>query len=135
MRNIRNKNKEVVYLLQDLTKKINISFFDPLDTIEYKLNDFTLTELYYLIENVLYPILKYKKDNIIIENIILNTFDQFNNHFNQYIKNDTQMEEIKIEIVKITAKYLSKHLDKLYDNLISSRFMDYYQKGWIGIYK
>jgi hypothetical protein len=133
MKNIRNKDKEVVYLLQDLTHKINISFFDPIDTIEYKLNDFTLTELYYIVENVLYPILRYKNDKFKIKDITLDKYDDFDKHFNQYVKNETQIEETKMEIIKITAQYLSKHLDKLYFNLISSRFMDYYQTGWIGV--
>ena len=131
MKNSRKNEKGVVYLLQDLTHKINISFFDPIDTIEYKLNDFTLNELYYLIQFILFPILKYKNDNIVIGEININTYDEFVLYYKQYINNDTCLPEIKEEIVKITTKYLSKHLDKLYDNLISSKFMECYELGWI----
>jgi len=133
MKNIRNK--DVVYLLQDLTRKINISFFDPFNTIEYKLRDMTLDDLYYLIKNILYPILKYKNDNIVLTDVTLPPFEEFDKHFAQYITNEEVLEETKIEIEKITGKYLSKHLDKLYDNLLSSKFIEYYQKGWTGTYK
>jgi tyrosyl-tRNA synthetase len=125
-----NNNKNIVYLLQDLTKKINISFFDPLDTIENKLNDFTEDELIYLNKNILFPLLKYKNDipkiNDIndVNDVNINNYDEFL----LYCKNnDISIDEIK----KFTAKYLSKHLNKFYDTLISSSFNEHYMNAWL----
>jgi dGTP triphosphohydrolase len=124
MKQFNTNNKNIIYLLQDLTQKINISFFDPIDTIEYKLNDFNETELIYLHKNVLFPLLKYRNDIPKINDININNYEEFVFHCkNNNITND--------EIKKFTAEYLSKHLDKFYDILISSEFMNYYSFGWL----
>ena len=115
-------NKNIVYLLQDLTKKINISFFDPLDTIESKLSYFTYDELNYLNENVLFPLLKYRKDIAEINNTMINNY----NEFEIYCKNNNITSD---EIKKFTSTYLSKHLNKFYDTLLSSSFNDHYMKS------
>jgi tyrosyl-tRNA synthetase len=100
----KNK-KKVLYLLQDLTKKIPISFFDPPDTIQIKLEDLTENDLAYLYNNILLPLLELRQDKTIF------------------------IENTKENI----SKLLSKHLTILYDNLITSEFIDYFRKGWIGI--
>jgi len=126
MKNFRKIDKNIVYMLQDLTKKIDISFFDPNDTVRNKLNDFSLDDIYYLYEHILFPLLYYKKDKIFINDSEIENYK----NFRQYILlNDLD----KNEIVEIISEYLSKHLDKFYYNLISSKFMYYYQKGWMGV--
>jgi tyrosyl-tRNA synthetase len=102
MKNNRNTNKKVLYLLQDLTKKIGLSFFDPLDTIQSKLEYLTEDEIEYLSENILSPLLELRGDN---------TF---------WIANTKQ----------IIAELLSKHLDCFYDKLIQSDFRSFYHSGW-----
>jgi hypothetical protein len=125
MNNFRKYDKKVVYLLQDLTKKINISFFDPIDCIVNKLEYFDLDIIYYLSEQILFPILKYKNDKMIFEEIQIND----HKHFITYI-NEKTIEKNKL--IEIISKYLSKYLDKFYDNLIRSNFSKYYNYGWIG---
>jgi tyrosyl-tRNA synthetase len=102
MKNNRKTNKKVLYLLQDLTKKIGLSFFDPLDCIQNKLNDFTENEIEYLSDNILSPLLELREDN---------TF---------WIANTKQ----------IIAELLSKHLDCFYEKLIQSDFRSFYHAGW-----
>jgi hypothetical protein len=126
MKNFRNFDKNILYLLQDLTKKIDISFFDPKDTIINKLNDFPIDDIYYLCEHILFPLLYYKSDKMFINNLEIENYQNFKN----YITSNNLEKDKMIEIV---SEYLSKHLDKFYFNLISSKFMDYFQKGWIGI--
>ena len=80
----------------------------------------------YLYEHILFPLLYYKKDKIFINDSEIENYK----NFRQYILlNDLD----KNEIVEIISEYLSKHLDKFYYNLISSKFMYYYQKGWMGV--
>jgi tyrosyl-tRNA synthetase len=126
MKNFRNNDKNIMYMLQDLTKKIDISFFDPNDTVKNKLNDYSIDDIYYLSEHILFPILYYKSDKMIINNSEIDNYQHFKNYI--YSKN---LEKDKI--IEIVSEILSKHLDKFYFNLISSRFMNYFQKGWIGI--
>jgi tyrosyl-tRNA synthetase len=103
MKKFYNNDKKVLYLLQDLTKKIDLSFFDPLDTLKTKLEYFTEEELDYLYVNVLIPLLELRGDNTICID-----------------KNKELISEL-----------LSKHLNVFYDDLLTSEFMEYYYKGWI----
>ena len=100
----KNK-KKVLYLLQDITKKLPLSFFDPPDTIQLKLEEFTDEDLEYLYDNVLIPLLELREDKTI------------------FIANNKET----------IGKLLSSHLTILYDNLLTSEFMEYFRKGWIGI--
>lgn len=126
MSKFNDNKKEVIYLLQDLTKKIDISFFDPLDTIENKINYLSQENIEYLNTNILFPLLKYKNDIFTFNDIC---FDD-NIKFKQYCEyNNITYDEIK----KIVSHYLSKHLDKFYDTLISSNFVQYFSQGWLGI--
>ena len=102
MNNNRKTNKKVLYLLQDLTKKIGISFTDPLDTIQIKLEYLTEDEIEYLTEKILSPLLELRGDK---------TF---------YLSATKQ----------IISELLSKHLDCFYNKLIQSDFMIYYRAGW-----
>lgn len=102
MNNNRKSDKKVLYLLQDLTKKILISFCDPLDIIQNKLMDFSSEDIEYLHEKILLPMLELLNDN---------TFRLFDTREN-------------------IAKLLSKHLDKFYDELLISNFMKYFHLGW-----
>ena len=102
MKNNRKINKKVLYLLQDLTKKIGLSFFDPLDTIQSKLEYLTEDKIEYLSDNILSPLLELREDN---------TF---------WIANTKQ----------IIAELLSKHLDCFYEKLIQSDFRSFYHAGW-----
>ena len=102
MNNNRKTNKKVLYLLQDLTKKIQISFFDPLDTIQSKLEYLTEDDIEYLTENILSSLLELRDDN---------TF---------YLS----------ATKKIISELLSKHLDCFYEKLIQSDFMTFYRAGW-----
>jgi len=102
MNNNRKTNKKVLYLLQDLTKKIPISFFDPLDTIQSKLEYLTEDDIEYLTENILSPLLELRGDN---------TF---------YLS----------ATKKIISELLSKHLDCFYEKLIQSNFKSFYHSGW-----
>jgi hypothetical protein len=124
MNKFQHKN-DVIYLLQDLTKKIKISFFDPLDCIKNKLELFTLDEINYLNEKITFPLLKYRYDKMIINGENINSYSEYN----KYIYDNNIIKE---QIIDITSIYLSKHLDKFYDTLISSKFMDYYNHGWLG---
>lgn len=125
MKNFRNNEKNIVYMLQDITKKIDISFFDPMDTVINKLNDFPIDDIYYLCEHILFPLLYYKSDKIIIDTKIIENYKDFT----EYIS----LKKIeKNKIVEIVSESLSKHLDKFYYELIDSRFMYYFDKGWIG---
>lgn len=126
MNNFRKYDKKVIYLLQDLTKKISISFFDPLDSIIFKLEDFDCDEINYLSEHILFPLLKYRNDIMIIDDNKINNYEDF-------IKYQTEKNIDKQKIIEIISKYLSKHLDKFYDDLIRSKFTKYYNDGWIGI--
>ena len=102
MNNNRKTNKKVLYLLQDLTKKISISFFDPLDTIQSKLEYLIEDDIEYLTDKILSPLLELRGDN---------TF---------YLSATKQ----------IISELLSKHLDCFYNKLIQSDFMNYYRAGW-----
>jgi len=62
MKNNRKSDKKVLYLLQDLTTKIGISFFDPLDTIQIKLEYLKEDEIEYLSEKILSPLLELRGD-------------------------------------------------------------------------
>ena len=126
MKNFRNNEKNIVYMLQDITKKIDISFFDPMDTVINKLNDFPIDDIYYLCEHILFPLLYYKSDKIIINDINIEKYIKFKEYI---LLNNLE----KNKIVEIVSENLSKHLDKFYFNLISSRFMHYFNKGWIAI--
>lgn len=102
MNNNRKTDKKVLYLLQDLTKKISISFFDPLDTIQTKLEYLTEDDKEYLTDKILSPLLELRDDN---------TF---------YLSATKQ----------IISELLSKHLDCFYNKLLHSDFMNYYRAGW-----
>lgn len=102
MNNNRKTNKKVLYLLQNLTKKIEISFTDPLDTIQSKLEYLTEDEIEYLTDKILSPLLELRGDK---------TF---------YLSATKQ----------IISELLSKHLDYFYDKLIQSDFMTFYRAGW-----
>lgn len=102
MNNDKNYDKKILYLLQDLTTKVKISFFDPLDTIQLKLECFTEEELDYLCIKILIPLLKLRDDK---------TF---------WLTNTTE----------IIAKMLSKHLNQFYDKLLDSDFSKLYYSGW-----
>lgn len=126
MKNFRNNDKNIMYMLQDLTKKIDISFFDPIETVRNKLNDCSIDDIYYLCEHILFPLLYYKYDKMFINNSEIDNYQNFKNYI---CSNNLE----KDKIIEIVSENLSKHLDKFYFNLISSKFMDYFQKGWIGI--
>ena len=92
--------KKVLYLLQDMNKKICISFFDPPDTIQNKLNDFSQEDIEYLYDNILIPLLDLREDNVVL------------------LSNNKE---------KI-GELLSKHLDLFYNNLFNSEFGAFYYK-------
>lgn len=119
-------NNNTVYLLQDLTQKINISFFDEIESIKNKLSFFELDDINYLNKYLLFPLLHFRNDNILINDKKIDNYDMFIKYIND---NNLQISDI----VDISTKYLSKHLDKLYNNLLDSDFMKYYNRGWIGI--
>lgn len=102
MNNNRKSYKKVLYLLQDLTKKIGITFFDPLETIQHKLADFSGEEIEYLHDNILLPMLELRNDNT-------------------FRLSDTR---------ETIALLLSKHLDKFYDEFLNSNFTKYFHIGW-----
>ena len=77
-------NKKIVYLLQDLTRKINISFFDPMDTIEIKMELLSIDDILYLCKNILFPILnnnnkklEYDLIDLIDKTIKIDNFEDF----------------------------------------------------------
>jgi len=129
MKNFRNNEKNIIYMLQDLTTKLDISFFDPLDTIIYKLNQFQIDEIYYLCEHILFPLLYYKQDKIIIDTKNIENFKDFKDFKEYILLNNLE----KSKIVEIISESLSKYLDKFYYDLINSKYMDYFNKGWIGV--
>ena len=129
MKNFRNNEKNIIYMLQDLTTKLDISFFDPLDTIIYKLNQFQIDEIYYLCEHILFPLLYYKRDKIITDTKNIENFKDFKDFKEYILLNNLE----KSKIVEIISESLSKHLDKFYYDLLDSRFMNYFNKGWIGV--
>jgi tyrosyl-tRNA synthetase len=116
-------NKNIFYMLQDLTKKIDISFFDPNDIIKNKLNNYSIDDIYYLCEYILFPLLYFKSDKMIINSFQIDNYTDFK----KYIS-DNNLEKNKI--IESVSEYLSKYLDKFYFNLISSKYVDYFQKGW-----
>jgi hypothetical protein len=122
-------NNNTVYLLQDLTHKIDISFFDPLDAIKNKIDYFEITKLNYLIKHLLFPLLQLKNDKIVFNLIEFNNYDIFINYIND--NNDNNINNTILS--ELTSTYLSKHLDKLYYTLLGSKFMYWYNKGFIGI--
>lgn len=122
MKKFNTNKKNVVYLLQDLTRKVNISFFDPLDTIDNKLSYFTNDELNYLNEHVLFPLLKYRNDIAEMNNIKMNNYEDFELYCRN---NNTTQEEIKT----FTSTYLFKHLNKFYNTILSSSFSNHYMKS------
>lgn len=89
------KDKKILYLLQDLTKKISLSFFDPPDTIRNKLDDFSEEDMRYLYDKILLPLLKLQNDD------------------NYFIENRENNKE------KI-SELLSKYLDKIFNNLFTT---------------
>jgi tyrosyl-tRNA synthetase len=95
-------NKNVLYLLQDLNKKIKISFFDSLDTIQSIIEDFTTEDVEYLYTNILLPLLELRGENV----------------------------NIQSDKKEMIAQLLSIHLDQFYDNLLASNFNELYYKGW-----
>jgi len=129
MKNFRNNEKNIIYMLQDLTTKLDISFFDPLDTIIYKLNQFQIDKIYYLCEHILFPLLYYKRDKIITDTKNIENFKDFKDFKEYILLNNLE----KSKIVEIISESLSKHLDKFYYDLLDSRFMNYFNKGWIGV--
>jgi hypothetical protein len=120
-------NKKIVYLLQDLTKKLNIAFFDPIDTIEIKMDMLSLIDNLYICKNILFPILK--NNNKKLEYDLIDKTIKIDNYedFEIYIKEN---DLTKNDIIKITSKNLSTYLDKLYNIIIESKFMIYFAKGW-----
>jgi tyrosyl-tRNA synthetase len=124
MKNFRKNDKNVVYLLQDLTIQIDISFFSPNDTIEMILEEYSDEKILYLIKFILFPIIINKGDTFIINDKSFTTCDEFIKYCekNNYNKNDKN---------KLIASHLSKYLDKLYDGLITYKFMDHYKYGWM----
>jgi tyrosyl-tRNA synthetase len=89
------KDNKILYLLQNLTKKISLSFFDPPDTIRNKLDDFSDEDIEYLYNKILLPLLELRDDN-------------------KYFIMNREKNKEKI------SELLSKHLDHFYNNLFNS---------------
>ena len=64
-------------------------------------------------------------DIMIFNDDKINNYDELENKFKKNII--TQKD-----LIKITSIYLSKHLNKLCDSLITSQFRYFYECGWLG---
>lgn len=125
MNKFNHKENKVLYLLQDITKKFNIKFFDAFEEIEEKLEKYTISDILYLNKNILFPIIQNIKDKMLFDNIIIEDYqDMVNKIKNNELKNK--------QLINITTEYLSKYLNKLYDVLLTSQFRYFYECGWLG---
>ena len=125
MNKFNHKENKVLYLLQDITKKFNIKFFDAFEEIEENLEKYTISDILYLNKNILFPIIKNIKNKMLFDNIIIEDYqDMVNKIKNNELKNK--------QLINITTEYLSKYLNKLYDVLLTSQFRYFYECGWLG---
>ena len=120
------KKNKVIYLLQDLTKKIDISFFDLDNNIQYKIENYTKDDILYLNKYILWPIIHNLNDKMIYNDIVINNYDELND---MIISENVTTNDL----IKLTSTYLTKHLYKIYDIIIESKFRYNYTKGWIGV--
>ena len=125
MNKFNHKENKVLYLLQDITKKINIKFFDAFEEIEEKLEKYTISDILYLNKNIVFPIIKNIKDKMLFDNIIIEDYqDMVNKIKNNELKNK--------QLINITTEYLSKYVNKLYDAILTSQFRYFYECGLMG---
>lgn len=125
MNKFNHKENKVLYLLQDITKKFNIKFFDAFEEIEEKLEKYTISDILYLNKNIVFPIIKNIKDKMLFDNIIIEDYQDMVNK----IKNN---ELTNKQLINITTEYLSKYVNKLYDAILTSQFRYFYECGWMG---
>jgi hypothetical protein len=125
MNKFNHKENKVLYLLQDITKKFNIKFFDAFEEIEEKLEKYTISDILYINKNIVFPIIQNIKDKMLFDNIIIEDYQDLVNK----IKNNQLTNK---KIINITTIYLSKYLNKLYDVLLNSQFRYFYECGWMG---
>jgi hypothetical protein len=91
---------------------------------ENKLNEYSTDYIVYLYRKIFFPLVDRLNDNIIIHDNIINNIDELENK----IKNN-EIERDKL--IEISVFYLSKYILKLYDKLFCTKFMKYYQYGWL----
>jgi tyrosyl-tRNA synthetase len=124
MNKFNHKENKVLYLLQDITKKFNIKFFDAFEEIEKKLEKYTISDILYINKNIIFPIIKNIKDKLLFDNIIIEDYQDMVNK----IKNN---ELTNKQLINITTHYLSKYINNLYDVLLTSQFRYFYECGWL----
>ena len=126
MSTLRKNNKKVTYLLQDLTKKLDISIFNSADTIKYNIENSTDEDIKYINKYIIWPIIKNLNDIMIHNHIKINNYDEFiEKYTNNIISRD--------DFINLTITFLTKYLYKMYDIMLDSEFYHNYCKGLIGI--